>query len=491
VNDTGGRLGVEEVRSRATSGAALLGARTAVVYAFGIAANLALARLLVPRDFGLVALGTVLVVLGGYLAEGGLGAALIRREQPPRRDELEAVLALQLTAFGAIAAVVAAGGAVVGRDGLVVATMVASLPVATLRTPGVIVLEHSLRYRVIATADVVEALTYYGWALATVALGFGVWGMATAVVVRASCGSAIVLARGPVGFVRPRWSWARVRPLIVFGAKFQATAALMILREQGVNVIVAAVGGLATLGAWTLAWRVLQVPALVFASVGRVTFPAISRLLGAGEDVRPLLERAIAALAVLTGFVVGAMVGFAPALPAIVGDRWDAVPNAILWGGVALAIGAPVTVGAAGYLFAAGEAGVVALATLASSLVWFGGAAVLVPRYGAAGVGIACVGAAVVSSAMLARRLTRLTAAGAIVRAVPLVAVSIAGSAAGWLVAELRPADLIGGASGLVTAEIVLFAGFATLGAAGLRDTNLLVREALGSLRARSRISER
>ena len=84
--DPGERLALDDVRGRAASGAALLGARGALIYALGIVANLALARLLVPRDFGLVALGTVLVVLGTYLAIGGLGAALIRREQSPERS---------------------------------------------------------------------------------------------------------------------------------------------------------------------------------------------------------------------------------------------------------------------------------------------------------------------------------------------------------------------------------------------------------------------
>jgi O-antigen/teichoic acid export membrane protein len=226
------RLGPDEVRIRATAGAALLGARGALIYTLGIGANLVLASLLAPRDFGLVALGTVILVVGGYFAQGGFGAALVRRERPPAQIELEAVNGLQLGLAGSVAALSAAGAAGFGRDGLVVATMVVSLPITLLRTPSVIVLEQRLSYRVIATADVVEAIAYYLWAIGAVALGLGVWGLATAVVVRAIAGSATLILLGPLGLVRPRWAWSHLRPLLGFGAKFQATAVLQIAREQ-------------------------------------------------------------------------------------------------------------------------------------------------------------------------------------------------------------------------------------------------------------------
>lgn len=51
-------LTAEEVKTRAAGGALTLGARNVVVFAIGLAGNLVLARLLLPRDLGLVALGT-------------------------------------------------------------------------------------------------------------------------------------------------------------------------------------------------------------------------------------------------------------------------------------------------------------------------------------------------------------------------------------------------------------------------------------------------
>jgi O-antigen/teichoic acid export membrane protein len=476
-----------ELRRRATSGAALLGARSALIYALGIVANLVLARLLAPRDFGLVALGTTVVVLGTYLADGGFGAALIRRDARPERIELQAVLGLQLGLTTGLAVAVAAVAAPFGRDGLVVATMVASLPIAILRAPSVIVLERQLQYRVIATADVTEALVYYLWAISAVALGFGVYGLATAVVVRSLAGTAVVIAIGPLGLVRPRWSWPHVRPLIRFGAKVQFTSILLIAREQGLNVVVAAVAGLATLGVWNLAWRVLQVPNLLFLTVGRVAFPALSRLLGAGESVRSAIERGVGTLAALTGMLAVGLAGAGTALPAIVGESWADVPAVLFWSGIALIVAAPIGTATASYLYAAGHAGTVAAATLVTGTLWFGLAAALLPRYGAPAVAIGWVASGFVNSVWLARRTAARSGAHVARCVLGPSAVGLGAVVAAWLVARRPDEPLVGGALGLVAGELLLFAGMWFVARGSLRDSRVLLVEGLASFRRADR----
>jgi O-antigen/teichoic acid export membrane protein len=476
-------LSTEEVLSRATSGAALLGVRGLAIYAFGIVANLYIASVLQPRDFGLFALGLVLLVLGSYVSEGGFGAALIRREGNPSQHELEAVLGLQLAATTLLALAVAAACVPLGRDGLVVATMAASLPFAVLRTPSVIVAERRLRYRVIATGDVVEAVVYYLWAIGAVALGFGVWGLATGIALRAVAGSLTITLLGHVGFLRPRWSWSTVRPFIGFGVRFQGTAALYIAREQGLNLVVGAVAGLGTLGIWSLGWRVLQVPNLMFVTVGRVAFTAVSRLVAAGRDVRPAIERGIGVLAVVTGLMIAALVGLAVALPAVVGHEWSDVPAVILWSGIGLIVASPIGVATPGYLFAADAVGTVAAALALSALVWFGVAAALLPSLGAPAVGIGWIGAGIVNSLVLARRTKALTGAALLVGMAPVAAVSIAATAAAWLVARQPHDRLLGGVLGAVAGEAIALAGMALFSRPALRDARDVVLRALAGFR--------
>ena len=457
-------------------GAAVLGARGAVVYAFGIAANLLLARLLVPRDFGLVALGTTVLIIGSFVAYGGFSAALVRRREAPSSSELQAVFALQLAIGLAIAAVATAGAAPFGEDGLVVATMAWAIPLIVLRTPAVIVLERAVDYRLIATAEVLEALAYYAWAVGAVAAGLGVWGMATAVVVRAIVGTAILFVRSPAGAVAPRWHSHHVRPLLGFGLKYQAATVAAIAREQLLNVAVGAVAGLATLGVWNLAWRVIQVPTLLFLSVGRVAFAALSRLLDAHEDPRPVVERSLAALAALTCVVVVAMVGLAPGLPEVVGEGWEDVPEVIFWSGLALILSAPVVVVASSFLYAAGEPGAVALATLASAGVWFGVTLPLLDSVGAAAVGIGWVAGGALHALLLWRRTTLHSGGASLARALPVTIVAVGAAVAGWMCARALDEPLAGAALGLVAGEALVAAGLLAFARPAVRDLVSLTR---------------
>jgi O-antigen/teichoic acid export membrane protein len=477
-----GPLDAGEVRRRAISGAAVLGARGLLVYALAIAANLVLARLLVPRDFGLVALGSVLVVAGVHLGEVGIGAPLIRRAAPPVREELQAVNGLQLALTGLIGVACAGAALPIGRDGWVVALMVASLPVTVLRAPSVIVLERELKYRPIATTDVVEAAAYYLWAVGAVALGFGVWGLASAVVVRAIAGTATMIAVGPLGLLRPRWSWRHTRPLLAFGAKFQATMVVTLVRLQGLNVLVAAVAGVATLGVWNLAWRVLQVPIALFVAAARVAYPAMSRLLGGREDPRAAVERALMTLAVLTGAVTVVLVAFAPALPGLIGEDWGDVPAVLFWSGVALVLSSPVTVATAGYLFAADDPGAVAVAALASTIAWFGVTAALLPALGAPAVGIGWIAGGVVDGVLLGRAAARHSGA-AIVRSLAApTAVALAATGAAWLVADRAGADLLGAALGAAAGAALMLAGCAAICRSALDATRSLLSRGLRGL---------
>lgn len=478
-DDLADRPAAGEIRDRAAGGAALLGARGLFIYAFGVVANVALARLLAPRDFGIFALGMAVVLAGTLLAEGGFGGALIKREEPPRHAELAAVQALQLGVTVAVAAVAGIAAIPLGRDVELIFVMALSLPIAILRAPTMLVLERRLDYRLIATADVIEALVFYGAAIAMVAAGLGVWGLALAVVLRAAAGTATLLLAGPLGPVAPRWSWPDVRPLVGFGVKLQAGSIAAVAREQLVNVGVGAVAGLGTLGVWALAWRVMQVPALLFQTVGRVAFPAMSRLLGAGRDAGPVLERQVAAVAAATGIVVAGLVGFAPALPTIVGDDWGDVPAVLLWSGVALVISAPVVVSAAGYLLAAGMPGTIVVATALSGVAWLAVTLPLLDSLGAAAVGLGWIAAGIVNAAMLWRPAAARTGARIAARAALPTAVSLAALAAGWLVARAVDEGVLGGLLGAAVAEAIVLAGLFAVARPALEEVGALAKQGL------------
>jgi O-antigen/teichoic acid export membrane protein len=481
--------GLGETGRRAAAGAAVLIARGAVILVLGVGANVVLARLLTPRDFGLVALGTVLVVFGTFLADGGLGAGLIRRAAEPATRELRAVSAAQLALTAGVAVAAALVAIPIGRDGFIVATMVAALPIAMLKVPSVIVLERRLDYGPIAKVDLIEAAAFYAWALLTVALGAGVWGFATAVVARAVAGVVAMAWLGPVGLLRPRWSWADLRPVIGFGAKFQAAVVVGLVRDQSLNVGIAALAGTATLGIWNLGWRVLQIPFMVFGTLGRVAFPAMARVVSAGEDPRPAMERGGAAVAVLAAAVLTVLVGFAPALPVVLGPGWEDVPAILLWSGLAMIASFPVVLSSSPYLFASDAAGVVVRAAVVGAVTWLAVALSLASSIGAPAAGIGWCAGVLVQMPLLARAAAARSGA-AVAHSVGLpIAIGLTGAAAGWVAADTAGGTVAAGILGAAVGEAILFGALLALRRRAIRDTRGLLSQALAGWTAREPVS--
>ena len=102
--------------------------------------------MLTPSDFGVVAIGSTALLLAGALADGGLGAGMIRRPEPPTRAELRTMNGIQLALALAVCLPTVAIALGFGRTGAVTAIMIASLPITMLQTPGRIVLLREMRY---------------------------------------------------------------------------------------------------------------------------------------------------------------------------------------------------------------------------------------------------------------------------------------------------------------------------------------------------------
>ncbi len=472
-------LDADEVRRRATSGAAALGVRNIVLLAAGLVANLILARLLVPKDFGYVALGQTVALVGSFLASGGIGIALIGRPEPPTERELQSVLGIQLTAATVFAVVFAAGAIPFGEGGEIIALILVSLPLSTLRVPQAIAMERELSFRTIATVDVIELLAQYVWAVGTVALGAGVWGLASSIVMRGLAGSIAMILLSPLGLVRPRLHWSEVRPLMGFGVRFQAAGGVGLLRDQALNAGIALIGGIGTLGIWALAFRFMQVPLLLFATLYRVSYPAMAKLRAAGRDPRPALERGAGVTAVAIGVIVVSIAAGAPALvPSILGHQWDDVPEILGLGGIALMMSCPVAAATVGWLYAAGDATTVLRAFSAHAVAWVAVTLALLEPVGPAAIGIGWIVGASFDSVLLARAASRgagANLAGAV--AVPFLVTLVAGGA-GWAISSTSE-TIAAGVAGVLVGELGLLAGLFVAANGQLREALGLARQGL------------
>ena len=443
-------LSAPEVRRRAVTGAVVDALRGIGIRVVGLVGTAVTARLLTPYDFGLVAFGATVVVFGSFLSDGGVGTALIRRAEPPTKSELQALLAFQ---FG-LDVILTVGISLVmlpfGLLGQITTVIVLSLPLGAFRAPAYILYERRLDYKPLAMVEVVETVAYYAWAVATISIGWGVWGLATAAVVRAAIGSALLLLFLPESRVAPVPSWTKVRALLGFGFRYQAVGLLQMLRDQGINLAVAAVGGVATLGLWSVAWRILQIPYSFFVALWRVSFPGMSRLVAAEEDVGGTIERVIAVVAVGTGVLVAPLAASArPWVHVLIGAKWDEAASAIPPSCLAMMFGVPVSVALAGYFWAIGAASVPLRATLYGIPAMAVVLLPLLPVIGVVAVGIGFVANALVECVMFVRSARRTVTFRIGSRlGVPVLFATISATC-GWLVAWRIGPDLSGALSSL------------------------------------------
>jgi O-antigen/teichoic acid export membrane protein len=438
-----------ELKRRASAGIFIVFTRGVAIALLGFGGNVVLARLLSPHAFGVVAIGMAVVLFSSLLADGGLGAGLIRRAQPPTVEELQALNGFQLGVTLALALITAAVAAPFGEIGWVTALMVSSMPLAMLQLPGRILLERSLSYRSLAVVELSQVFVYNAWAISLVLLGFGVWGMASATVAMRLVAVLVIARVSPAGLIRPRFAWHLVRPQLAFGVRFQATSALWLVGQQGMNVSLAAIAGVSTLGLWSLVSRVMQIPGLLVQSLYRVSFPTMSQLMAAHEDTGPLVERAVGMIAVGSGIILTGLAGSAPGLiPGLFGEHWRAASSIMPGACLGAGISAAVAVSTQGYLYAVGDASAVLRSVAFQTVALFGVTLPLVSSIGVSAVGLGLFVSGVVGANVLRRAMLKWTSVDLIRPLVAPIAAGVASAATGWFVTESGGPDLVSGLVG-------------------------------------------
>jgi O-antigen/teichoic acid export membrane protein len=449
-----------EVRRRAAAGAVVVAAKDVTIQLIAFAGSIVFAHFLLPAELGLFALAATVTLLLATLIGPALASGLIRQPEPPDREDLATLFALQLGLAFVVAPATAIAVLPFGRAGEVIALMALTLPLRALRAPGVILLERDLVYRRLVVAEVAEVVAYYGWGIAGVLGGWGVWALASALVVKALVGSVLVVVLAPAAFIRPRFSRVRARRLLGLGLRIQATDVLNLVRDHGLNLGAAAFGGLGVLGLWTLGARLAQAPGLLLSALWRVSFPAMSRLVAAGEEPRPLIERIVRVVAVGFALMATPLVAASPAfVPAVFGAQWAAAANVVPGVDFALMISVPPSVAMIGYLWATGDARTPLRAVMLHTVALGGVTFPLLPLIGLPAIGLGWIASGLVDATVLCRAARARTGAR-VVRALALPSVlAVVAGAAGWAGATAGQPTLLRAAAAAVLAEGIFVAG--------------------------------
>ena len=213
---------------------------------------------------------------------------------------------------------------------------------------------------------------------------------------------------------------------------------------------------------WSVAERILQLPLLFFASLWRVSFPAASRLLAAGEEMLAPIRRAVAVAGAGTGILLVPLVASAPALvPSVLGERWHDSAYVLPAAALGLMFAGPISVAVVGYLWALGDGRTPLAGVIISAVAWELAMAPSLPLVGVAAVGIGWLAACFAETAVLARGVSTRLRNEVVSPVIGPTLVAIVAAGAGWMFAEAAEPTIVSGLVAATLATLLYAAGAA------------------------------
>ncbi|MGH7894089.1 MAG: lipopolysaccharide biosynthesis protein [Candidatus Binatia bacterium] len=296
-----GRLGVQAIR-----------------LAFGVA----LARLLSPREFGLLAMVTLLTQFAISIADLGFEDALVQKRNLDERHRSSVfwtmLLAGCVLALGTVAAAPRIAAFYGVEDLRPLAHMLSALFV--LRAIGTVpraIVARRLDFRSVVRIECAAAVVGGACAVALAWRGHGVTSLAAQLFAGAALESLLSF-RASGWWPRPECRLSALGDLLGFSANRVATRTLGYWSQHVDELLVGKLLGVASLGLYSRAVNVIQVPVLyVSRATVRVTFPSLALIQDDPERVRCTHLRTTGAVALVT--IPMSMGLFAVAEPLVIG----------------------------------------------------------------------------------------------------------------------------------------------------------------------------
>lgn len=296
-----------------------------------LATTIVLARLLSPRDFGVVGLALVFVAYAEVVTDLGVAQALIYLPEGREANDTALTVTLLFSSLLVGAAMLAAP-AVAGffrRPDVTPLFRVLSLSLligGAGQVPDAL-LRKNLLFRRRLVADLVRACGQGIVSIVLAAAGAGPWSIALGYLAGgllwAGVAWALVPYRPRPGFWRVRWT--RARPLLSYGTAAAGNALLLSLVFDVDYLIVGRKLGASSLGYYTLGFRIPEMVIInVFYVLSAVAFPLFSR---ARQDMSRLRRGYLATIRLQSVYGVAAGVGLATVAPMFVhvvfGPKWS------------------------------------------------------------------------------------------------------------------------------------------------------------------------
>ena len=290
--------------------------------------QLALTRLIAPREFGLVAMGAVLTGFAATLAESGTQAAIVQRKDLQEAN-LSAALMINLVVALIVSVVLAASAPLIaefyGAPGVEVIVWIIT-PTFVISALAVVhrgLLERELRFRALAAIDVVAAVLGSATGIGLALAGFG----AVAIVANGLAAAIVtsILSWASIGWF-PRMAPTRsaITELVGFSGHFLNFNIVNYWARNLDNLLVGKFFGPYQAGLYTRAYGLLLLPLTQVSAVyGRVMFASMASVQDNLARVRDAYTHALSDVSSLTTpLLLGLALLAGDVVPLVLGEQW-------------------------------------------------------------------------------------------------------------------------------------------------------------------------
>ena len=322
---------MQEVKKKMAKGAALTIAARLAIRVIGLVSTLILVRLLLPRDFGIVALGTAFVAAFELLRTFGFDMALIA-DQDAGRDKYDTAWTINLGVASAICVLLLILSFFIGdfynepELEIVVRFLALRTLIRGLENIGVVSFRKDLQFN--------KEFAYMFWPklvgfCITVPLAFilrSYWAMVWGILGSAASGTLLSYWMSPY---RPRICFKAIGELYHFSKWIFVNQMLLFIRHRAADFVIGKVISTRAVGLYSVSYEISHlVTMLLTAPVNRAVLPGYAKMT---KEREMLCQAYLQVISLIALFSIPAALGIAATaslfVPIVLGENWlSAVP---------------------------------------------------------------------------------------------------------------------------------------------------------------------
>ena len=318
----------EQLRDKVTVGVAWSVAEKIGSMLMQMVVSIVVARLLMPEDFGVLAILTFFTALMAVVVDSGFSQTLIRKTEPTESDYKSVFVFNVVTSLVLYAVMTALSPAIAAYYNLPVISKIAPvlfllLPVNALTVIQNTIFARQFRFATLSRINFASATIAGVTAITMAWCGFGVWSLVAQRLAQVTVKAVLLWWRGDWR-CKGRFDFSALRAMSGFSFRLMGTDIISYLYNNIAQLFIGKMHSATTLGYYNQAQKLKELPVTsVVQSFQSVTYPALANVKG---DKQKFADSYLRVLAITAAVIAPVMVGMVAVADdmfmLMLGQRW-------------------------------------------------------------------------------------------------------------------------------------------------------------------------